>query len=160
MLPYYNGWWIFPNTTSSVNLAPFDGSSLLGPPNKAGIREIDEAITTIPEAEIEAHVPDDSSRDLFIPYSWRSPTTFERVTDHHPKKGHDRRTARCFFFKTKITQKPYSNRPMLNLTLAGKRSCDDSMFFFHLPKEKRWMFTIRRFQPIWKIWVKLDHLPR
>ena len=28
-------------------------------------------------------------------WRWRSPTTLERVTDHHPKKGHDRRIARC-----------------------------------------------------------------
>ena len=35
------------------------------------------------------HAPGDSSRDLFIPDRWRSPTTLKRVTwTHHPQKGH------------------------------------------------------------------------
>ena len=32
------------------------------------------------------HIPGDWIRDLLIPDRWRSPTTFERVTFHHPKK--------------------------------------------------------------------------
>ena len=34
------------------------------------------------------HIPGDSNKVTFWSTSWRPPATIERVTNHHPKKGH------------------------------------------------------------------------
>ena len=80
----------------------------------------------------------------FLSPSWRSPTTFEKVTDHHPEKRSRSQNCQVFFFQsknhTKTVQQPttaeFNSRFCSTKNRAGKRSCDESMFFFHLPRKK------------------------